>query len=193
MLLILLIVFLLFFFCVPDIRPYEIEDNFDIYTIAPVSGTEFQSEDLKIGEKTAFVYATLSEKTALDNKDEYIITVGEVKGIKSNRYEMFSVGAQEDKAILSNEYINIVDIPEHGIKKGKSYYGSVYVGTVPIDCESVEIQGNQATLVEQSFELNGKPAHFYLYYCAVEETEFPDAAVVKCTDKNGNTFDIGDN
>lgn len=103
---------------------------------------------------------------------------------------MFSFAPQEDNVILSKEYINVFDYPQFEIKDGSSYCGSIYVGTVPIDCKSVEIQGAQATLVEQSFNLNGKMANFYLYYCAIEENEYPDSVSVVCENKDDNKFNI---
>lgn len=173
-----------------DIMPYSIQDNFDVFDVVPVNGTEFQSEDLEVNGKYAFIYTTVSEKTSLDNKDEYIIIVGRVRGINNNRYEMKSFSPQIDSDVLSNEYVNIFDSPQFEMKRGNSYYGTIYVGTVPIDCKSVEIQGNKATLVEQSFNLNGKKANFYLYYCAIEENEYPSSVSVVCENKNGEKFNI---
>ncbi len=132
----------------------------------------------------------LSEGTSVNGNDEYLIVIGNVRGVNNNRYEMTSFEPQVDKDVLSSEYINVFDFPQYEIKKGNSYLGSIYVGTVPIDCKSVEIQGKQATLVEQSFELNGKQANFYLYYCAVEENEYPDSVSVVCENKNGEKVNI---
>lgn len=187
---ILLIIFILLFFIENNVKSYDIQDNSDVYDFVSVNGTEFQSENLNLGNKIAFVYSTLSEKTALNNKDEYIITIGKVNGINNNRYEMFSFVPQEDNIILSSEYINIFDYPQFEMKNGSSYCGSIYVGTVPIDCKSVEIQGTKATLVEQSFDLNGKIANFYLYYCAIEENAYPTSVSVVCESKDGSTFEI---
>lgn len=185
-----LIISTLSFFIENYVKPYDIQDNASLYDYVPVSGTEFQSENLNVGNKTAFVYSTLSEKTAMNNKDEYIITIGKVYGVNNNRYEMFSFFPQVDDIILSDEYINVFDYPQLEVKRGKKYYGSIYAGTVPINCKSVEIQGVKATLVEQSFNLNGKPANFYLYYCAVEESESPDSASVVCELKDGRVFNV---
>lgn len=187
---ILFIVIVFSYFIENNVKSYDVQDNSDVYDFVPVNGTEFQSENLSLGNKTAFIYSTLSEKTALNNKDEYIITIGKVNGINNNRYEIFSFVPQEDNIILSNEYINVFDYPQFEVKNGSSYYGSIYVGTVPIDCKSVEIQGTKATLVEQSFNLNGKFANFYLYYCAIEENEYPTSVSVVCESKDGSTFKI---
>lgn len=187
---ILLIIFLLSYFIENNVKSYDIQDNANIYSFSSVKGTEFQSENLNVGDKTAFIYTTLSEKTALNNKDEYIITIGKVRGINDNRYEMFSFEPQVDETILSDEYINIFDYPQFEIKNGNSYYGSIYVGTVPIDCKSVKIQGTKATLVEQSFDLNGKTAKFFLYYCAIEEDTYPDSVSVTCECKDGKIINI---
>ena len=187
---IIFIIFILSFFIENYVISYDIQDNSNIYDFVSVSGTEFQSENLNLCDKTAFVYSTLSEKTAPNNKDEYIITIGKVNGINENRYEMFSFIPQEDNVILSNEYINVFDYPQFEMKKGDSYYGSIYVGTVPIDCKYVEIQGKKANLVEQSFSLNGKNANFYLYYCAIEEDSYPSSVSVVCERKNGSMLNI---
>lgn len=172
------------------IKSYSIQDNMEIYNIYPINGTEFQSENLEVGNETVFIYSTLSEETALDNKDEYIITIGKVGGKNNNRYEIYSHSPQEDEAILSEEYINIYDFPQYEIKKGSEYFGSIYAGTVPIDCKSVTIQGKQATLVEQSFNLNGNNADFYLYYCAVNENVYPDSVSVVCEKDDGSKINI---
>lgn len=187
---VLLIIIVVSYFFENYVSSYDIQDNSDFYDFDSVVSTEFQSEDIILGDKTAFVYSTLSQGTSFNNDDEFIIALGEVTGINSNRYEFFSFEPQEDSAILSDEYINIYDYPQLELKSGDTYYGSVYVGTVPADCESVEIQGHQATLVEQSFDLNGETANFYLYYCAVEESEYPDSVSVICETKTGKTFDI---
>lgn len=187
---ILIIIFAVSYFFENYVSSYDIQDNSDFFEFDSVESTEFQSENLILGDKTAFVYSTLSRGTSLDNGDEFIIVLGEVTGINSNRYEFSYFQPQIDSEILSDEYINIFDYPQLELKSGDTYYGSVYVGTVPIDCESVEIQGHQATLVEQSFDLNGETANFYLYYCAVEESEYPDSVSVICETKTGETFDI---
>lgn len=123
--LILLAIVTISFFVENNVKSYNIQDNFDIYDFVPISGTEFQSEDLVVGKKTAFVYSALSEGTALNNKDEYIITIGKVTGINNNRYEIFSFTPQEDNFILSNKYSNVFDYPQFEMKSGNSYYKSV--------------------------------------------------------------------
>lgn len=178
------------FFVENNVKPYKIQDNFDIYDFVPISGTEFQSENLVVGKKTAFVYSALSEGTALNNKDEYIITIGKVTGINNNRYEIFSFTPQEDNFILSNKYLNVFDYPQFEMKSGNSYYGSVYVGTVPLSCTSVTINNNKAQLVRQTFELNGKPADFYLYYGVVEEEQYPDNVDVIVSDTDGHKYSV---
>ena len=188
--LILLAIVTISFFVENNVKSYNIQDNFDIYDFVPISGTEFQSEDLVVGKKTAFVYSALSEGTALNNKDEYIITIGKVTGINNNRYEIFSFTPQEDKFILSNKYLNVFDYPQFEMKSGNSYYGSVYVGTVPLSCTSVTINNNKAQLVRQTFELNGKPADFYLYYCVVEEEQYPENVDVIVSDTDGHKYSV---
>lgn len=153
-------------------------------------GTDFQSEDLEINGKKYFIYTTLDNSASNGEKNQFVITVGEVTGIRNNRYTIKSFEPQETENCLSNEYINVYDSPQYEIKKGSKYFGSIYVGTVPIDCKSVTIQGKQATLVEQSFNLNGNNADFYLYYCAVSENTYPDSVSVVCEKEDGSKINI---
>lgn len=153
-------------------------------------GTGFQSEDLEINGKKYFIYTTLDNAISNNEENQFVITVGEVTGIRKNRYTIKSFDPQETENCLSNEYINVYDSPQYEVKKGSKYFGSIYVGTVPIDCKSVTIQGKKATLVEQSFNLNGNNADFYLYYCAVSESAYPDSVSVVCEKEDGSKINI---
>lgn len=101
-----------------------------------------------------------------------------------------SYNEEEDQFLLSSEYLNIYDYPESEIKTGSNYYGSVYVGTVPASCQSVTINGIAAEMVRQTFELNGEQADFYLYYCMIEQSEYPEHTEVTVTDENGLSYSV---
>lgn len=172
------------------LKPTTLSQELKFWDINPNQNVEYISENMLFDHKPYFVYATLSEGTGPDGKDQYIIATGNIKGIRNNKYNVVSYWEQEDELLTSSKYLNVYDFPERIIEDGKNYIGSIYVGTVPITCTSVTIQGKQATMVEQSFDLNGEKAHFYLYYCAVEESGYSDGANVIVTDKDGVTYSV---
>lgn len=172
------------------LSPVTLSEELEFWNVWPKEGTEYISETVPINGKNYFVYSAVSEGTGLNGKDEYIILTGKVGGINNNSYNIFSYSGQDDKIIGATEYLNVYDFPHDEIKKGKNYFGSVYVGTVPITCTSVEIQGVQATMAKQSFTLNGQDVSFYLYYCIIEEPEYPDNATVIVTDMDGSKYSV---
>lgn len=172
------------------LKPITLSQELEFWNISPNQNVEYISENMSFDNKPCFVYAALSEGTGPDGKDQYIIATGNIKGIRNNKYNVVSYWEQEDELLTSSKYLNIYDFPERTIEDGKNYIGSIYVGTVPITCTSVTIRGKQATMVEQSFDLNGEKVHFYLYYCAVEESGYTDGANVIVTDKDGGTYSV---
>lgn len=172
------------------IKPVTLGEELEFWSIVPKNDTEYISDNIEIGNNTLFVYSVLNDGTAENDKDQYIIAVGNIKGLKNNKYSIAEYWEQEDKLLTSSSYLNIYDYPEIEVKNGKDYIGSLYVGTVPITCTSVTIQGESATMVEQSFDLNGEKADFYLYYCVVKEAEYTDSADVKVTDENGKQYSV---
>lgn len=177
---------------ISNLQPSSLEDNFDFYYIEPIPETEFISEKMTVSDHSAFVYATLSAGTssAVEGEDEFEICVGEYEGWLKNQLNFNSVTGIEDKYLWSPDYKNIVPYPEHEIKKGSHYYGSVYVGIAPLDCQSISIDGVNATMKRMTFTLNGQPADFYLYYCAVAQNEYPDSVPFVCTTKTGEEIQI---
>lgn len=172
------------------LKPVTLSQELEFWDICPKEDTVYISETVPINGKNYFIYSTVSEGTGLNGKDEYVILTGKVDGINNNSYDIFSYWGQGDEVLDTTKYLNVYDSPNDEIKKGKNYFGSVYAGTVPITCTSVEIQGVQATMVKQSFTLNGNDVSFYLYYCIIEEPEYPDKATVIVTDMDGSKYSV---
>lgn len=176
--------------CVDAVMPNPLRNELDFLGIQPKNNVEFTSESVAVNGKEYFVYAALNDSAAENGDDQYIIAIGRISGINNNKYELLSYNEEEDQFLLSSKYENIYDYPESEIKTGSNYYGSVYVGTVPSSCRSVTINGIAAEMVRQTFELNGEQADFYLYYCMLEQGEYPDHAEVTVTDENGLSYSV---
>lgn len=185
-----IIVIIVSILCVNAFIANPLSNELDFWGVRPKNNVEFISESVDIKDKEYFVYSALSDGSENNNIDQYVIAVGKISGINNNKYDLFSYSEQDDNALLSPKYLNIYDYPEAEIKTGSNYYGSVYVGTVPDSCQSVTINGLAATMVHQTFELNGKPANFYLYYCIVEQNEYPHNTEVIVTDENGSSYSV---
>lgn len=176
--------------CVDAVMPNPLRNELDFLGIQPKNNVEFTSESVAVNGKEYFVYAALNDSAAENGDDQYIIAIGRISGINNNKYELLSYNEEEDQFLLSSEYLNIYDYPESEIKTGSNYYGSVYVGTVPASCQSVTINGIAAEMVRQTFELNGEQADFYLYYCMIEQSEYPEHTEVTVTDENGLSYSV---
>lgn len=176
--------------CVDAVMPNPLRNELDFLWIQPKNNVEFTSESVAVNGKEYFVYAALNDSAAENGDDQYIIAIGRISGINNNKYELLSYNEEEDQFLLSSEYLNIYDYPESEIKTGSNYYGSVYVGTVPASCQSVTINGIAAEMVRQTFELNGEQADFYLYYCMIEQSEYPEHTEVTVTDENGLSYSV---
>lgn len=185
-----LIIFVIIIIFLPI--PFPIEKNQEVYNYCPIEGTEYINKDIVINNKKFFIYTLLSDDTSVINGgDEYIITVGKITGAFKNEYKINSFSPQEDKYILTEKYNNVGVFPELSVKLGKGKYANLYIGTVPRHCKSVEINGKRAVLVKQKFDLNGKKADFYFYYCPLEEDNYDfEPAKVICENKNGDKYQI---
>lgn len=172
------------------LKPVTLNQELEFWDVWPKEGTEYMSEEMQISDDPYFVYSAVSEGTGLNGKDEYVILIGKKRGIGNKSYDVATYWPQADETLETTEYLNIYNSPEKEIKKGSNYFGSLYVGTVPANCTSIEIQGVQATMVKQSFTLNGNDVSFYLYYCIIEEPEYPDKATVIVTDMDGSKYSV---
>ena len=175
------------FICVDSLLPEPIEKSLEFWGINPKDNSEYMDEELYIHDKQFFVY------TAVDTdgeNDVYTITTGDIKGPKLNKYEIVSNSEIEDIKLNVSEYsenLYISNYPEREIKKGSKYLGSIYVGIVPATCSSVLINGHEAKIVYQSFNLNGTDVAFNLYYCAIEDVY--DANLL-LTDNDGTKYSV---
>lgn len=184
------IVIIVSILCVNAFMPNPLREELDFWGVQPKNNVEFTSESVAVNGKEYFVYAALNDSAAENGDNQYIVAIGRISGIRNNKYELLSYNEEEDQFLLSSEYLNIYDYPESEIKTGSNYYGSVYVGTVPASCRSVTINGIAAEMVHQTFELNGEQADFYLYYCIIEQSEYPNNTEVIVTDENGFFYSV---
>ncbi|MCH5190711.1 MAG: hypothetical protein J1F23_00960 [Oscillospiraceae bacterium] len=168
--------------------PRDLEDGF--FDISGINSVEYQSELIDVGNKKYGVYAFLNENATDTGNDEFVISVIEVKGILKNKYDLISYNPQSDDFIIDPQYENIVNFPEYEIKTGSKYYGSVYCGIAPINCNEIIIDGERANMERMTFDINGNKADFYLYYCILKQDEYPDDIQVICADENGEKFEI---
>lgn len=83
----------------------------------------------------------------------------------------------------------IVNDDEEMFEDQREYLGSVYCDTVPADCVSVTINGNEAQIQNVKFEMDGKQIEFNIYYLIIEES-CPDDIEIIGVDKNGNSHQI---
>lgn len=167
---IILAVILVIALGVDSFLPQSLEKSLEFWEITPKDNIEYTSDKLYIHDKEFFVYSALNCKD--DGKDVYTITVGEITGIKKNKYDIVNYREIEDAKLMDltySENSNISNFPEHEVKAHSEYLGSIYVGTVPASCSSVLVNGEKAEMVKQSFVLNGEKVDFYLYYCAIED------------------------
>lgn len=189
-LIVLLPVFLILSF-INSFFPLTVYD--DINGMEPANGIEYFSEEYKVGKKTVAIYACLDAASEyVDNQgdNQFVINVAEIKGPLKNRYYLYSNSFLPDEMVLNPEYKYIVDFPEYEVKSNSKYYGSVYTGIAPADCESITIGGVEAEMERFTFDLNGKAADFYLYYCVIEQDEYPDELPVICRRTNGELLSI---
>lgn len=168
--------------------PEPLDAQLEFWDISPKEGMVFQSEDLNIGSKTYFIYAALCTENTDDSQDKYVVAVGEIKGIRKNKYDIWTTSSDPYLSIIDYSYVS--NYPEFEVKKGSKYLGSIYVGIVPASCTSVTIDNEPAKMVRQTFQLNGQSVDFYLYYCAIEQSQEPDQAAIIVTDLNGHTYSI---
>ena len=179
-----LVIIITAFMFVDSLLPEPIEKSLEFWGITPKDNSEYMDEELSIHDKQFFVY------TAVDSdgeNDVYTITTGDIKGPK---YEIVSNSEIEDIQLKVSEYsenLYISNYPEREIKKGSKYLGSIYVGIVPATCSSVLINGHEAKIVYQSFNLNGTDVAFNLYYCAIEDVY---NANLLLTDHDGTKYSV---
>lgn len=176
------------FFVFDILKPESIYN--DAFEINCVNNIEYQSENISVDNNTVFVYTALNDNSSEYSTDEFVICIGQVKGILKNKYSLYSYRGIPENYISAPDIRNIVNFPEYSLKKGSHYYGSVFVGIAPLDCQSINIDGIEAHLESMTFEINGTEANFYLYYCVVEQDEYSDFADVIYTSNNGKQFKI---
>lgn len=178
----IIIIFVCLF--IDSLLPETLTDSLDFWGITPKNNIEYISDKLEINGKQFFVYSTVNS----NNDDTYTIAIGEITGIKSNKYNIIDYREVDSSQLTLSEYSensNISNYPAHEIKKHSEISGGIYVGTVPATCESVLVGDASAKMVKQSVQMNGECVEFYLYYCAVEN-EYPNNLTI--TDKNGKTY-----
>lgn len=169
------------------ILPEPLSDSLDFWNITPKDNIEYISDELYVKDKKFFVYSALNSNIDSDN-DFYIIAVGDITGLKSNKYSIISYREIEDSQLTVTEYsekMNVSNFPEIEVKNRSEYQGSIYVGTVPSTCSSVLVNDTKAEMVKQEFQLNGKDVDFYLYYCALENE---DEVNLTISDENGTDY-----
>lgn len=172
---------------VNEFLPSAITDN-EFFNMQVVDGIQFQSENVTVGRQTVCVYAFLTNDDSKEN-DEFVITVAQVQGILKNQYNIYCYALQEDIWLTKPDYKNISSFPRYSVKKGSTYFGSVYFGIVPADCKQVIINGATALLKHMAFNLNGENVDFNLYYCMIEE-EYPSTVEMFCINTAGEKFQI---
>lgn len=163
--------------------------------IVPVEGTSFKSEDMTINDTDYYVYATLNNGVTEYDKNTYLFAVGRLKGIRHNQNEIVVTdGGIEADYLFSSDYTGVSNIGNYDVTNGSEYYGTICYGVVPLSCTSLVIDDVPAKLVRQTFDINGKQADFYIYYCAIYLPAGPDdlthAPEAIATDKNGHTYSI---
>lgn len=186
-LIILLLIITAVFLCINTILPEPLDDSLNFWNITPKDNIEYISDELYVKNKRFFVYSALNSN--IDN-DVYTIAVGEITGPKFNKYNIISYREIEDSQLTVTDYsekMNISNFPEYEVKKSAEYLGSIYVGTVPSTCSSVLVNGKEAEMVKQEFQLNGEYVDIYLYYCALENE---DKVNLTITDKNGTNYHV---
>lgn len=183
------VIIVIMFFLLPNPFPYPLEKDLDAFDISPVSDTIYISDEYDVGKKTIFLYSALCKTS--DN-DEFMIGVGTRNGIFNNRYNLYSRSYKIDSNILSKDYINVGVYPEDVVQNWSfsKIYGLVYAGTVPKDCISVVINGEECILIDYNFQLNGVEADFKLYYYIVENDDYLEDDKVICTKSNGEIIKI---
>lgn len=185
--LVLIPIFLILSF-INSFFPLSVYD--DINGMEPANGIEYFSEEYKVGNHTIAIYACLDANASEYDTDQFVINVAEIKGPLKNRYYLYSNSFLPDEMLLNPEYKYIVDFPEYEVKSSSRYYGSVYTGIAPADCESITIGGAEAEIERFTFDYNGKTADFYLYYCVIEQNEYPDTLPVICQRTNGELLSV---
>lgn len=177
------------FWIADDLQPVTLDEQLEFWNIYPKDGMSFQSENMAINGTDYFVYAALSDGTAEDGSDEYVITAGRMKGIRKNQYDIFSYSSVGNAADLVNNtpYSNISVCPQEMIKTSSKYFGSIYYGLIPASCTSLTVNGQPAKLVRQTFAVDGQTADFKLYYCAIEQSRYPKQDEIVYTD-GGHTY-----
>lgn len=173
---------------VNELIPQSIDNEF--YNINVSDNIEYQSELTDIHNKQYGVYAFLNDEPSETGNRQFVISVLEIKGIFKNQESLVSYSPLTDDYILNPEYKNIVNMPEREIKNGSKYYGSVYCGIAPLDCKEITVDGKKADLHRMTFEINGKTADFYLYYCVTEQNEYPESCKLICTKESGEKIQI---
>lgn len=149
------------FLIVDSFLPSSLENGPFTYSI--VDDVEFTSDFEKIANKEVAIFAALNDN---GEKNEFVISTIERKGILKNKYEPILFSPVDDEEILNPNYKNI------SISSFDSFYssiankeGEVYAGIVPYDCKSISIDGKQANLQSFSFKFNNEKVNFILYYC----------------------------
>ncbi len=162
------------------LTPHPLEDS--PFYATPVAGTTFESDYHKIGNVTLGIYTFIGDQYADNGDDEFVITIVERTGIRNNQYVISLNEPQSDEVLVSPEYSNINKYPQREVKKGKKYYGSVYVGIAPPNYKTLTIDGHEMTLKKMSLTLNNKKCEFFLYYGFIVDDNPPsDDATVEYT------------
>ena len=151
------------------LTPHPLEDS--PFYATPVDGTTFESDYHKMGNKYYGVYTYVGDKLADNGDDEFVITIVERTGIRNNQYVISVNAPQDDETLLSPDYFTILNYPQLEVKRGKKYYGSIYVGVAPTNYKTLTINGNKMTLKKMSLTLNNKKCEFYLYYGFIKESK----------------------
>lgn len=173
------------FLLINSVLPEPLSNSLEFWNITPKDNIEFIDDNLYVNDKRFFIYSALNSN---GNEEVYTIAVGDITGFKFNKYDILSCHEIEDSVLISSEYSeksNISNFPELEVKNNSTYFGSIYVGTVPASCSSVLVNGIKAEMVKQTFRLNGRAADFYLYYCAIEDKAEANLTI---TDKDGTKY-----
>lgn len=184
------VVCLLLIMVIKEFIPYSVRSNEILYDFSPVK-SEFLSDKITLYDENFFVYSTFSDTSSNEGKYEFIVTNMRQEGVFNNRYIAYECYSYDYKSLVSNKLKNVKNGTSFSRKIAKGKYANIYAGTVPENIKSVQIQGQKAEMIPQTYDFGGKKAKFYLYYCALEESEdYIDNAEVICTDKSGNKFKV---
>ena len=186
--LIVLIPIILIIGIINSFLPIDVYD--DINGMSPVSNIEYYSEKYKVGNHTVAIYACLDADGSENDTEQFVINVAEIKGPLKNKYYLYANDYISDEEIFNPDYSYIVDYPSYEVKSGSKYYGSVYAGIAPPDCESITIGGVKAEMEKMTFDFKGKTVDFYLYYCIIEQDEYPEHISVICQKTDGESLSV---